>query len=253
MRGMVSSIFSLGLALIAGFYATLAYGQAPYGGTVYTVPNMYVESDPSTLQTFVFNGMETSEEYDHRGEDWFEIEFYAFVATYADGQEVWFLVNGEYDTQRQAEFAGKLYAKVLGQMPRLLRQGVDYIVVHETGSDWSASPGVITIHDGAVEQEASEGALEESMIHETVHASLDEDWSYRRDWAQAQREDGGFISDYGQENPDSEDFAESFTLYLGLSQHPGRMPAPVVETMLDIMPARLKFFARHFPPSKLGL
>ena len=51
--------------------------------------------------------------------------------------------------------------------------------------------GEIIIQDGQVESEAAEGALEESMIHETVHTSLDELWEDHPQWIAAKRQDGG--------------------------------------------------------------
>jgi len=237
------------LSLIPGF----ALAEAPYGGTVYTVANILTEQDPSTLSALTYVELVESEEYDHRAVDWVDTEFYRYLASYPEGQEVEVLVNAEFDTRAQARFAAQTYAFVLGQMPRLLRMGVERMVIHETGEDWSASPGEITIHDGAVEAERADGALEESMIHETVHTTLDPLWEDTRAWRRAQQADGGFISEYGQDNPNTEDLAESFTLYLGLALHPERMPADVVMTMLDVMPERLDFFAQNFPPDRLGL
>ena len=225
----------------------------PFGGTVYTEADILTDQDPSLLRGFSFVRMETSTQWDNRVNDDITTEFYRFAASYPGGQSVAFLVNGEYVDQAQARYAGRNYAFVLGQMPAILRKPVRKVVVHETGGDWSASPGEITIQDGFYEDEAADGALEESMIHETVHTSIDPIWEDTDAWKNAQRADGAFISTYGRDNPDSEDLAESFTLYLGLALNPERMPAELVATMQAVMPARLAFFRKYFPRPQLGL
>lgn len=225
----------------------------PYGGTVYVEPDILTDEDPSVLRSFTFQRMETSTQWDNRVNDEVTTQFYRFHAAYAGGKTVVFYVNGEFVDQAQARYAGRNYAFVLGQMPALLRNGVRQVVVHETGGDWTASAGEIEIHDGFYEQEAADGALEESMIHETVHTSIDPIWEDTAAWKNAQQTDGAFISAYARDNPDTEDLAESFTLYLGLALHPERMPAQLVAKMQEIMPARLAFFRKHFPVSKLGL
>ena len=241
------------LALLLPFVLSACGATPPFGGTVYTEPNILVASDPSTLRSFSFVGMETTAQWDHRVEDEVRAEFYVFTAAYPSGQRVRFLVNGEYDTRAQARFAGQAYAFVLGQMPAILRGPVRAVTVHETGGDWSASPGEITIHDGSFEQEQADGALEESMIHETVHTSLDSTWEDTAAWKAAQRADGAFISQYAKSNPTSEDMAESFTLYLGYKLNPSRMSKSTLDTLFEVMPARMAFFEDHFPRSRLGL
>ena len=47
------------------------------------------------------------------------------------------------------------------------------------------------------------------QVHESVHAAWDKTHAKSAEWQDAQKKDGGFITDYARKNPQGEDLAES--------------------------------------------
>ena len=225
--------------------------HSPFGGTVHTLPEMITADDPSTLTAVTFLGEVENEIWDHKVEEEFLVDAWAFRADFTHQTSVIFHANMSYGDFDIAEYHVKILAHIMGQMPRVCRSRTDEIDVNPTGDDWSASPGEMTIDMGALDQEALDGTLEESMMHECVHTSLDEDFEDDRAWHKAQRADRVFISDYAEENPASEDLAETITLYWGLLFHPERFDDELTETIRDTVPNRLKYLERNLPKRAL--
>ena len=138
-------------------------------------------------------------------------------------------------------------------MPAVLRRGVKQMVLYPEGDSWNASTGEVNIHHGNYAGELADGALEESMIHETVHTSIDDRHAESYGWKQAQRADRAFISDYAAATPEGEDLAETFTLYLALALDPGRFSDEDYDIITSTIPNRIAYLEKHFPASKLGL
>ena len=59
--------------------------------------------------------------------------------------------------------------------------------------------------------------IEEILIHEAAHSSLDSYHANNNDWLDAQRKDDHFITDYAEEYPWTEDIAESFLAYIAFT------------------------------------
>lgn len=111
----------------------------------------------------------------------------------------------------------------------------------------------MTIHHAEYAQEFADGALEESMIHEGVHASIDDEHALSRGWRWAQQKDGRYISHYAASSPENEDLAETFTLYYGLVMKPDRISDEDVAVIEEAIPHRLAYLEENFPVEALGL
>ncbi|MEM6306994.1 MAG: hypothetical protein AAF701_03295, partial [Pseudomonadota bacterium] len=70
-------------------------------------------------------------------------------------------------------------------------------------------------------------------------------------WAAAQRADTLFISDYAESNPDSEDLAETITLYYGLLYYPDRFGDDLINLLETTIPNRLAYLRTHLPKTDL--
>ena len=89
--------------------------------------------------------------------------------------------------------------------------------------------------------------MEETLVHEAAHSSLDEYHSASKGWINAQNLDPSFISTYARDNPEREDVAETFLLYLALRYRRDPISATLRDTMLETIPNRIKYFdAQNF-------
>ena len=116
------------------------------------------------------------------------------------------------------------YVRGLGQLPPLLRAGIRQFGIHKGDQGFHGGPGKIFMYQDRTTLRIAQNHLEESLMHEAVHASLDA--TYRDDpaWRAAQDSDGRFVTAYAAAHPEGEDLAESLLFAYGLLRHPGRIP-----------------------------
>ena len=100
----------------------------------------------------------------------------------------------------------------------------------------------LLIHIGQSTVYEKEGILEETLIHEAAHTSLDADHSASKGWINAQKLDPSFISMYARDNPRREDIAETFLLYMALRYRSDRISTSLKEKILETVPNRVKYF-----------
>ena len=241
------------LTLLASLSALSAEADhAPYDNTVYLEPNILNAEDPSAFTSLTYMDEFSDEYYGHNCDNEFIDEnFYWFEASYSRGQTVDFLISQEFGDAETADGIARIYAPILGQMPYVLREGVVDFVVFAEGDNWCATSGEIYIEHGGYADEVAEGALEESMMHEAVHASLDDNHAGGTPWLSAQENDNMFVSDYAEASPQDEDLAETFTLYYGLIR--GRLDQKDAEIARRAISARLGYLAKNFPLGSLSI
>jgi hypothetical protein len=97
-----------------------------------------------------------------------------------------------------------------------------------------------------IQKRISTHDLEETVFHESVHATLDAEWAESAEWRQAQAADGAFITEYAAEEPEGEDLAESALFAFTYLRHPERLPPDVRLGIETTMLARLSFFETIF-------
>ena len=94
----------------------------------------------------------------------------------------------------------------------------------------------------------SNNDLEETVFHESVHASLDSTYLRSQAWLDAQRSDGTFVTQYAKNNPDKEDMAESAIFAYTMLKHPGRLSRDIEDWVRIYMLNRYMFFETVFLP-----
>jgi len=211
-------------------------------GAVFLGPNTIVESDPSALTNVAFQSTETRNIPDNRIQNDVDTLVNIFTASYTGGKQVTVMVNAEI-LFSEAEDQANLYARIVGQLDPILREGIDVLWIHSGNAFFSADVGGgIVIHTGYADQFLiSQGILEEVMAHESVHASLDVLYLRSQDWFDAQKADVTFPTDYAREFVETEDLAESYGLYL-IVKNADPNPTGTVNTIREGIPARLAFF-----------
>ena len=123
-------------------------------------------------------------------------------------------VNPEFGSSDAARIPAQKYGAVIGRLPTALRTQVKTVFIHQGVRPFGGGPDHLVIHTGQADQYERDGILEETLVHEACHTSLDEAHSSAADWIAAQEADGTFISTYARDNPQREDVAESFLCYL---------------------------------------
>src|SRR5262249_793644 len=143
---------------------------------------------------------------------------YVFNAKFNDDLAAEIQVNPEFGSSDAARQAKK-YADVIGKLPTVLRTQVKTVSIHQGKEPFGGTPGNLLIYagkDSKAEEYEDAGILEEALVHEACHASLDEKHCKAEDWIAAQKADDAFISTYARDNPQTEDVAESFLCYLAV-------------------------------------
>ena len=102
----------------------------------------------------------------------------------------------------------------------------------------------ILIHTGKAAEYLRDGVLEEILMHEAAHTSLDPVHAAADAWLAAQVADGKFISDYARDHPRREDVAESFGPFFAVRHRPERISRDMAETIQATIPNRIEFFDR---------
>lgn len=131
------------------------------------------------------------------------------------------------------------YTRVLGQLLLEFRFGIRQFAIHDGSPTFSAGAGKIFVYAGKTTQRIRENHLEESLLHESIHASLDRTYARSDLWIEAQKSGGRFLTRYAKSRPEREDMAETALFAYGLIRHPGRIPPVDSRNIQSAVPARI--------------
>ena len=152
-------------------------------------------------------------------------------------------------TEAEAASAAEKYGKAVGRLPKVLRSGIGaatgirILDIHKGHHSWHASSrlGGISIYTGSYG--GSRGKyIEEVLVHEAGHTSLDDQVRTDPKWLAAQTTDGAFISQYAQNFSQREDVAESFAAYLAARFRPSRISRAWETRIFQAIPNRIAYF-----------
>lgn len=177
---------------------------------------------------------------------------FLFEASFSDGTRVELHLDPAFDTDEIAFAEAQRYTGPLGRLPTSLRRGVERVVVHLGGLDTTATSdiGLIVLFSDNASKRISNHDLEETIFHESVHATWDREHAQSDAWQRAQRDDGGFLTEYAQSRPTREDLAESALFAYTLTHHPERFPEDVAQRIRAAIPHRIEFVATLLPPGE---
>ena len=169
-----------------------------------------------------------------------------FNARFDDGLSSEIQVNPEFGSVPAAESAANKYARIIGQLPTVLRTRVETVWIHKGEELWGGGNNNLLIHvDQYVHDPYFRDFEEEALIHEGGHTSLDAKHKDAPDWLAAQTVDGGFISTYARDNPTREDVAESILPWLSVRYRADRISGVDEQAILSAIPNRLAYFDRE--------
>ncbi len=229
-------------------------GTPPFSGTIFIDPDIITASDPTTFVSAVYTGQGDRLVYDRRVNDWITIYAYLFDATFSDGLTTEIQVNPEFGSPEAAQIEADKYGAYIGQLPHVLRTDVQAVWIHQGVQPFGGGNFAILIHTGQSALYEADGILEETLVHEASHTSLDAYHAAAPEWLAAQTADGNFISTYAQDYPDREDIAESFLPYLAIRYRTGRISPSLADTINQTIPNRIAYFdAQGFDVSPITL
>lgn len=241
------------LAMVAGSAVQCACAQEsksqvaksssrpPYHGTIFIAKDILTSEDPTAWTGLQERGQGERRMFDRRKNAFGRYEAWIFDASFDDGLSIEVQVNAEMD-QATAKREAETYLKVVGQMPYAVRTRVETMWIHPGKELFGGGNRNLLIHVEQGVEYARDGILEETLIHEASHTSLDSEHARSEGWREAQRADAGFISKYAMENPEREDIAESYLLCFAMQHRRSRLPKSIQETVRRVMPHRLAYF-----------
>ncbi len=216
--------------------------RPPLGPTIFMDPDIITSADATSLVAVSEAGMGDRLMFDRREDDFVSYEAHLFDATYDDGMAIEVQVNPEFDGAA-ALAAAETYAAAIGRLPAFLRADVETVWIHQGDEDFGGGNANILIHTDRAHDYESEGILEEAMIHEAAHTSLDAAHARSAGWIAAQEADGNYISQYAKDNDSTEDLAETLVPFIAVEYRSDRITAFLESTIRSAIPARIEYLA----------
>lgn len=252
--GLGRASFAMSFVLLLALAPALAQEEPLYRSSVVgTDFDFIMEDDPDTFERLEEKGKERAEMPDksNRSAPLLQDAF-LFVAHFNDGTRVNLYVDADFGTQEAAQKEALRYTPRLGKLPTALRRGVKRLVVHQGGEDVTAfsDVGLMVLYSDNASKRIKTHDLEETIFHESVHAAWDKTYAASAEWLDAQKKDGGFVTDYAKKNPTKEDLAESALFAYTLVHHPERIPKEEAAKITRAIPNRIAFVEKLLPKDK---
>ena len=167
------------------FAMPFAKATPPFDGTIFLDPDIITESDTTTYQKLTDAGLGERTMYDRRS-GWVRLNAFLFSASFSDGPEIEIQVNPEFGDADAARAEALKYAPVIGRLPKCLRKDVETVWIHMGNNPFGGGNDNLLIHSGQAEQYSADGILEETLVHEAAHTSLDSTHANASEWLAAQ-------------------------------------------------------------------
>lgn len=206
------------------------------------------ESDTNAFSNMVYLGQEDKEMPDSTSDILFDTDTFIFEVNFSNGNHTEIWAHSSFGTQEAAqEYANKLTSR-LGKLPQFMRDELSHVVLHngDAGAFAEAEANFFVVYSQNMDVRISNNDLEETVFHETIHATLDADYLQSNEWLQAQQNDSAFITQYAKDNPNKEDIAESALFAYTMIVHPGRLSEQIETWVHTNIPDRLAFFETIF-------
>ena len=198
--------------------------------------------DPASSYCLADLGVGPGEFYD-KGTDQllFPEQTYFFEARYDDGSVVEIRIHPDLVGSTTATDQAERIAGPISLLPVELRQGITRVGFLDGDSTAQGDGGGEGIHvyAGNVAVREAASRFEETMFHESVHTSLDDDYAASAQWLAAQEADGAFLTEYAASYPETEDLAETSLYAWALLHHPDRVSEADAAAWRAMVPERI--------------
>lgn len=211
----------------------------PFGGTIFLDPDIITEQDPTAFSGAVFLGQGTRTMFDRRVNSWISAHAWLVQADFDDGLSVEVQVNPEFASSTEAMEEAIKWATAAGRLPTSLRTNVQTMWIHKGTQPFGGGNNNLLIHTGQGQLYINDGILEETLVHEATHTSIDPLIVGDASWQAAQQADPDFISTYARDFPDREDMAETLLTWLAVRHRSDRISTSLKQTIEETIPNRL--------------
>lgn len=232
-------LFFLALSILLSASIS-AQVKIAYSGTIFVDGTIITSDDPSAFKSITATGQGMRRMYDRRIEKSSNVNAFLYKVEWTDGLTSEIQVNPEFGDS--AQFEAAKYAVIIGRIPTCLRVDVRAICIHKGRKPFGGGNHGVLIHTGQSVVYERTGILEETLVHEASHTSLDALYSRAPGWLDAQKADVNFISSYAKNFPFREDVAESFLMWIACRQTPLRISQKNFDLINSHMASRLIFF-----------
>jgi hypothetical protein len=147
------------------------------------------------------------------------LPLYAYDVVIGGAFEFEFLVNQELPRERADDYVD-VVTQGLSHMPTALLVELETVVLHGSGETdnvvATGSPQLnrLTLWEDPLIEVVEGNYLLNILAHELAHVGVDEYVEETPAWQAAQEADSAFISEYARDNPDLEDVAETFGIWI---------------------------------------
>lgn len=239
---------------LACFVVPCASAVPVTSGTIFIDPDIIVASDPTTYTGVSYAGIGGRLMFDRRRDAFVTYSAFLFQATYSDGPALEIQVNPEFGTRAAAEEQAAKYGRVIGQLPAALRTSLQTVWIHQGVQPFGGGNNNLLIHTGQADIYVASGILEEALVHEASHTSLDAVHASAPRWLAAQAADADFISTYAREFPEREDVAETFLVWLAVRYRADWISPHLAQRVKAAIPHRLAYLdSRSFKISPVTI
>lgn len=241
------------IAFICLATTAISYSQVPQTDPLFTNSIVstdidFIQStDPDAFTSLAFIGRENKEMPDSRNDILFDQNTFIFEATFANGNKVEIWCHSSFGTQAAAqEYADKLTPR-LGKLPELMRDVLDHVVIHkgDAGAFAESEAQFFVLYSDNMDTRISDNDLEETVFHESIHATLDTDHIETIAWKKAQTDDGNFITEYAESRSSKEDLAETSIFVYTMLRYPGRLAPSTEDWVQTHLPNRLDYISKN--------
>jgi len=254
---IISAVFEESIGANEGNESNIQYtfnkidlDKPPFDGTIFISGDIITSSDPTLFDNLEYKGTGARQMYDRRnGGAWINIEPYLFDISFSDGLKTEIQINPEF-TLDEATLEANKYAILIGQLPTALRKDVRTMWIHKGEEAYGGGNNNLLVHTGmskVYENYRTGNVIEETLIHEATHTSIDAYHYPDREtdgaaWIDAvSKDDGCYISTYARDYPYREDLAELMPLYVAVRYFPDRISSGTRDKILSCNLNRIQY------------
>lgn len=204
--------------------------------------------DLNTFTNIQYLGQETKEMPDQRNDVLIDNATYTFRAFFntSDTVDIW--VHSSFLSQDEAQKYAQMVVDPLGKLPQVMRKDLDHVVIHkgdETAFGESEGHFFVLYSENMITR-INNHDLEETVFHESVHATLESIYKDDPKWISAQKNDNCYITKYGALKPALEDLPETAIFAYTMIIHAGRLSTDIEEWITTNNSNKLLFFKEIF-------
>lgn len=215
---------------------------------VSTEIDFITDSDTDSFLTISYEGRKDKEMPDSRNDLLFDRGTFVFSVNFSTGATVEIWAHSSFENENLAKENADKIVNRLGKLPPFMLNKLSHVVLHKgnAGAFAESEANFFVVYSDNIDTRIANNDFEETVFHESVHATLDAEYLQRTDWRNAQQGDGTFITQYAMENADKEDMAETALFVYTMVKHPGRLSVDVEAWVKTNIPNRYNFLKTIF-------